>query len=90
MKPIPDARKTREAIGRRLIQVRLAYGDSQAQFARRLGDRSLQQRISNYERGETGPTVDFLQLISAVGVNVHWLICGSGNTWVRKPRGVRA
>ena len=79
----------RDRIGRRLIQIRLAFGESQSQFARRLGDPGLQKRLSDYESGKTGPTVDFLDRVSAIGVNVHWLICGTGKVWARKPRGVQ-
>lgn len=63
-------------IGQRLAQIRLARGDSQEEFARRLqiSGRTYQR----YEAGEALPKVGCFGTLSDLGVNLDWLLTGRG------------
>ena len=63
------------AIGKRLVQLRRAFGLNQTEFAARLGLR--QHTLSAWEIGERRPGIDSALLIRAeYGATLDWLYAG--------------
>lgn len=78
------APELRSKVAERLAMLR---GDrSQRQFAKDLG--VPQQNVNRYERG-TLPTLEFLPLLHAAGVDLNWLVTGEGAAFRRKARGMK-
>ena len=64
-----------KAIGRRIRQIR-GFDLTQAEFGKLLGVR--QNSLSNYEKGQTAPTLDFLLRLKAhSGRSIDWIISGN-------------
>lgn len=65
-------------IGRRIQAVRMAFEESPAQFARRVGISA--QSLSNYETGYRRPGLDQAILICvATGVTLDWIYFGDNS-----------
>jgi phage repressor protein C with HTH and peptisase S24 domain len=60
----------------RLREVRLSAGGSQRAFGERFG--IAQQTYANYETGKVAVPDAFKQQLADMGVNIHWLVTGSG------------
>lgn len=63
----------------RFRQLRKDLKLKQAAMAERLGI-SL-STLQRYEKGTASPTVDILERVAALGVDLHWLITGSPSNW---------
>jgi len=74
--------RTTPEVGRRLKTLRELLGLSQSQLAKKLG--VAQNTLSQWERGERDiPTSVLLKLHSIAGVNLHWLLTGEGEPFVK-------
>lgn len=65
-----------EGIGQRLRECREALGMSQAGLATATG--AAKTTIQQYERDDNVPGGKFLRAVMELGVNVNWLLSGSG------------
>lgn len=59
----------------RLKQIRQSLKLTQAEMADQC-DVSL-SALQRYEKGSSSPSVDFLERIARLGVNLHWLVTGT-------------
>ena len=72
-----------EQIGARITRVR--GQQSQAAFAKKLGVHK--NTVGNYEREDRKPDADLLTALALIGVNIHWILTGEGNEWIRPEAG---
>ena len=63
----------------RFRQMRKDLKLKQSAMAERLGVGL--KTLQRYEKGTTSPTVDVLERVAALGVDLHWLITGSPSNW---------
>ena len=63
----------------RFRQLRKDLKLKQAEMAERLGI-SL-KTLQRYEEGTTSPTVDILERVAALGVDLQWLVTGTPSNW---------
>lgn len=63
-------------IGQRLTEVRLARGEGQEAFARRLATSA--RTYQRYEAGEALPKAQCFEALADIGVNLDWLLTGRG------------
>src|SRR5262245_42148743 len=77
-------KKRRPEIARRLRAIRESSGLNVADFARVLSISS--QRWHNYEAGARVPELDVLcALQGKLGINLNWLLCGTGPPRLEAP-----
>lgn len=73
--------KSLNNIGDRLREVRVQSALNVSELSRMIG--VPYKSISNYEKGERKPTVEYLALISEhLGVNTEWLLFGKGPMFI--------
>lgn len=69
----------KDGIGLRLIHIRGRL--SQAAFAAKCGIHK--NTLGHYERNERGPDACFLTALAYMGVNINWILTGTGPTHVK-------
>jgi len=70
-------------IGERIKLLRKHLGLTQKEFAKRIG--VIDRLVSKWEKGANDPTTKSLLLIAKeFNVNLHWLLTGEGEMFIRK------
>lgn len=72
-----------EDLGKRILQVREALGKSQREFAAAMN--ASFRALQDYEAGMTVPGGKALEGLARLGVNVNWILTGSGSIKTDEP-----